>query len=210
MDYGYGKFSRDIQDIRNALVYLDTLAINPRFSQHAKINKALTLVWMGAALENFWKSYLEELCVRVSAASPRSRRKKLAAASIYFFDTLGSLGEGKKIKRWHRVADFFETINVVGTSTYAIPYDGRTIRPEHIYLAWQIFCLKAPHFPSPVHKQDLNSLADQRNDVAHGHSDPVDVGGTMTIGDIRVRLSRLDDIAIHCVLAADEVWPRFS
>jgi hypothetical protein len=207
MDFGYGKFAQDAQSIRNSLVYLDALALSSRFADHVRISKALALVWMAASMETFWKSYLTELCVRVSAASLLRRRKNMAAAAIYYFDTLGSFGEGKKLKRWHRAVDFFDKLPGAVRPPYAIPYDGRTIRPDHLALAWEVFCLKGSPFPSPVHKQDLNAMADQRNDVAHGLIEPAVVGGSMTMGDLRARLSRLDDLAIHCVLAAESIWP---
>ncbi|RYD14767.1 MAG: hypothetical protein EOP90_12540 [Lysobacteraceae bacterium] len=207
MDFGYGKFSQDAQVIRNSLVHLDALALNSRYSEHVKVNKALVLVWMSAAVERFWKAYLTDLSTRVIAANSRKRRKNIASASVYFFDTLGSLGDGKKLNRWRRAAEFFENMTSAASSAQSIPYDGRTVRPEHVEIAWQVFCLDGTQFPSPVHKQDLNSLATQRNDVAHGVIDPSVVGGTFTVGDLRVRLERLDDIAIHCVLAAESKWP---
>ena len=207
MDFGYGKFSQDTQVIRNSLTHLDALALNPRFSEHVRVSKALALVWAAAAVESFWKAYLEGLCSKVMSAPIKQRRKNISAASIFYFDTLGSMGSGKALSRWHRIADFFESMPSSPGSAQSIPYDGRTVRPEHFEVAWKIFCLDGPQFPSPVHKQDLNALASQRNDVAHGTLTPGAVGGTFTIGDLRVRIGRLEDVATHCVLAAQSKWP---
>lgn len=207
MDFGYGKFAQASQSIRNSLVYLDALALNSRFSDHVRTSKALVLVWMASSMEAFWKSYLTDLCVRVSASSVRRRRKNMAAAAIYYFDMLSSFGEVKKLKRWHRAVEFFEGLPNGSIPPYTIPYDGRTIRPDHLLLAWEVFCLNGSPFPSPIHKQDLNALANQRNDLAHGLLEPAVVGGAMTVGDLRGRLSRLEDIVEHCVLAAKSAWP---
>ena len=207
MDFGYGKFSQDTQVIRNSLTHLDALALNSRFSEHVKTTKALALVWAAAAVESFWKEYLKELCSSVMAAPVNKRRKNMSAASVFYFDRLGSMGEGKALNRWHRLAEFFEVIPLSSSLVPSIPYDGRTVRPEHFEIVWKIFRLDGPQFPSPVHKQDLNTLATQRNDVAHGTLSPGVVGGTFTIGDLRVRIGRLEDVVTHCVLAAQAKWP---
>lgn len=207
MDFGYGKLSKDVQAIRNSFVHLDGLALNARYSDHVRVNKALSLVWMSAAIEQFWKSFLAEVCLRVSRASAHKRRKNLASSAIYYFDSLGTMGEGKAIKRWQRAVDLLTAFPSAPPSPFALPYDGKTVRPEHILLAWSVFCLKGPEFPSPIHKQDLNTLAEQRNEIAHGLIAPSHIGGSLTISDLQRRLDRMDDIAIHCILSADAVWP---
>lgn len=207
MPFGYEKFDEELQRIRNSLVHLDVMALDPRFRDYVKSSKALTMVWMCAAVETFWKAYLGELCARVNAASALKRRKNLPIASIFFFDTLASFGEGKRLRRWERAADFFSNFPSGGWPPSVIPYDGRTVRPEHVAVVWRIFGLKGPDFPSPIHKQELNTLADQRNDVAHGLIEPGVIGGTVTVDDLSRRVGRLEDFAIHCILAADNKWP---
>ena len=95
MDFGYGRFASELQSAKNSLVYLDTLAINARYAEHVRISKALSLVWMAAMIETFWKAYLTELCARVSGASTHKKRRNIAASAIYYFDTLGSGGKGR-------------------------------------------------------------------------------------------------------------------
>jgi hypothetical protein len=207
MDFGDGKFAQDAQSIRNSLVFLDVLALDVRYQEHVRASKALYLVWMASAIERFWKSYLTELCSRVACSPLSKRRRHLASAGIFYFDALSSLGEGKKLKRWARVADFFTDLPVIGSSALSIPHDGRTIRPDHFDLVWRIFSLPGNQFPSPIHKQVLNTLADQRNDVAHGLIDIHSVGGTVTVNDLRVLINRLEDIVLNSVICASNKWP---
>jgi len=208
MPFGYSKFAQDAQVIRNSLVLLDALILDDRFREHAKISKAMTLVWMAAVVEEFWKQYLSELCVRVGGASLRKRRKHLASASIYYFDVLGSMGEGKKLKRWGRVVEFFEKISVTGgVVAPTLPYDGRTVGPEHFDLVWKLFQLPGQIFPSPIHRQELNTLATRRNDVAHGNLTPQAVGGAVSVGDLMRIISRIEDIVENSVVCATKQWP---
>lgn len=207
MPFGYGKFAQDAQCIRNTLVHLDVLALNVRYNDHVRVSKALVMVWMAASVETFWKSYLGELCSRVSTAPVAKRRRHLAAAGIFYFDILGSMGDGKKLRRWGRVADFFIDLPNGTVSPTTIPYDGRTVRPDHLEIAWKVFSLSGAQFPSPIHKQVLNTLADRRNDVAHGLVDPQVVGGAVTVGDLRDLMTKLEDIVDNCVIAAGNKWP---
>jgi len=207
MDFGVGKFSRDAQSVRNSLTHLDTLTLSMRYQEHVRASKALSLVWMAAAIERFWKSYLSELCDRVVRSSLSKRRRHIASAGIFYFDTLSSLGEGKKLKRWGRLADFFVDLPRGAPHVVAIPYDGRTVRPDHFDLVWRIFSLPGNQFPSPVHKQVLNTLADRRNDVAHGLVDLQSIGGSVTVGDLRELIEKLEDIVEHSVICAGQQWP---
>lgn len=209
MSFGYAKFARDFQAIRNSLVCLDNLALTHRHQDLVKISKGMSLVWMAASFESFWRSYLTELCHRVTIAPARGRRKQLATASLFFFDTLGTMGTGKKLRRWNRAVSFFEELpqSLTVCAAPTIPYDDRTVRPEHLELAWKLFGLSGNTFPSPIHKQELITLADRRNEVAHGNSMPQDVGGTVANGDLMRLAARLEDVAENCVLCAKHRWP---
>lgn len=207
MLYGYDQFSIDAGAIRKYLVQLDPLAVNVRFSDHTKSSKAFCIVWLGASIEKFWKEYLKDLSAVAISASIYTRRRHLAIVGLHYFDLLGSLGEGKKLRRWERAIDFFDDLksgNAVAANS--LPYDGKTVRPSHIDLAWRLFSLTGSSFPSPIHRQELNTLADRRNDVAHGEDTPGNVGGAVSISDLQCTLSRLEDIVEHCVLAARNKW----
>lgn len=93
------------------------------------------------------------------------------------------------------------------TSIQSLPYDGRTIRPEHLELIWHLFSLDGNAFPSPIHCQELNTLADRRNDVAHGHIIPGDMGVQVAIPDLRKTVERVEELVEHCVLSAMCKWP---
>ena len=207
MEFGHGKFSQDAQSIRANLVLLDGLALSSRYTGLTRSTKALMLVWMTASLEDFWKRYLSELCTRVSVASIGKKRRGYASSSIFIFEKIGTASEGKAIRRWEKVADILDCLR--GSSplpAFALPYDGRTIRPDHLELVWRVFDLPGSPFPSPIHKQELNTLADRRNDVAHGTLVPDAVGGALTVGDVQRILKRVEEVVEHCVVSASLRW----
>ncbi|MEN5418193.1 hypothetical protein ABE543_02725 [Stenotrophomonas sp. TWI169] len=207
MDFGHGKFLQDTQSIRSNLVLLDGLAISARYNSFTKSSKAFALVWMTASIEDFWKRYLNEVCGRVQASSSRKKRKGFSSSSIFIFEKIGTASEGKAVKRWEKVADILDCIR--GNSPlppFSIPYDGKTIRPDHIDLAWRVFDLPGASFVSPIHRQELNTLADRRNDVAHGTLSPEAVGGTISVGDVIRVVGRMEEIVEHCVVSASVRW----
>lgn len=207
MPFGHAKFAQDAQAVKDSLVHLDALALNSRYHEHVKISKALAHVWMSAAMESFWVNFLGELCARVSAAPMLKRRRYAAAMGVFYFDSLISMGDGRKLKRWNKVADFFHALPTKSIPSTAIPYDGRTVRPDHFDLAWKVFSLPGSQFPSPIHKQVLNTLADRRNEIAHGEVDPKFVGGQVSVLDVLNVILKLEDIVENSVICANGRWP---
>lgn len=207
MPFGYGEFSGKTQAIRNYLNYIDSLSLSGVQVENVKSTKGLIFVWAAAAFEQFWRSYLEELGGRYVKASVVSRRRNISAAGIFYFDSLSSFGDAQKLKRWSKLADFFDELSVGGKPVQAHPHDGKTIRPEHVELIWRIFRLNGSCFPTPIHRQELNTLANKRNEVAHGDIAPSVMGGGVSVHDLRKLISRLEDIVEHCVLAASMKWP---
>jgi hypothetical protein len=207
MPFGHGAFAEQSQAIKNYLAHLDSLGLSPPHRDGVKATKGLVLVWAAAVLEQFWKTYINELCHRYVSSPPRVRRRNLTAAGIFYFDSLAGLASAKSLKRWAKLADFFDDLAKQDASpVQAYPHDGRTVRPEHLELIWRIFSLPGDAFPSPIHRQELNTLADRRNDVAHGNVTPADMGGQVSVLDLRRTIARLEDTVEHCVLSATSKW----
>ncbi len=199
-------FANECSAIRKWVNHLDIASFATVAAPHSPIPRAFVLVWTASAFESFWKLYLQELCIAVASAKPQKRRRLIRASSVFFYDRLQSLNEGKKLGRWERTAALFDDAVKVPSATFAIPYDNKTVRPQHIRTAWNIFCLDGPDFPTPIHRQELDVLASRRNDIAHGVETPSKVGGLVTANDLLTTIARLEDVAEHCVLAAGRRW----
>jgi len=61
----------------------------------------------------------------------------------------------------------------------------------------QVFGLGGDPFPGPNHRLALNSLANNRNAVAHGEEKPSTVAGRSSIRDTLMLLDRIEQIVIH-------------
>lgn len=208
MSLGMAKFSQDAESIRRMLVHLDSRVLSSQAEEQVRVTKAFTLVWISSALETYWRTFLAELCTRIQNAPARQKRKALQVAALFYFDVFGSMGQGKKLPRWFKAVEFFDGLPTLqGSVVPSIPYDGRTLNPEHLNLAWKLFALGGNSFPSPIHRQELNTLATRRNDVAHGNISPQVVGGQVSVADLRKTVQRMEDVVEHCVIAANRRWP---
>lgn len=84
-----------------------------------------------------------------------------------------------------------------------MPLDGRTIRGEHFDAIWLVLGLTPPSVPSAFHRIALRDLADGRNEIAHGHKDPVMFGRSKATSDMNRMASRVDEVILHLLVSLD-------
>lgn len=170
------------------------------------VARAGMVVWLSGAFEVFWCRYLDDLCSAVGRMPLRGRRRRLAAQAIYFVDRLQSVGEGGRVglTTWRRTIDVFNDVGDLRAArgSFRVPHDGRTVRPEHLAICWALFGLSSPTFPSAVHRTSLDTLATERNQLAHGEVSPETYGRLRTPSDVLGVAQRLEDLVEHCVLAS--------
>jgi hypothetical protein len=165
--------------------------------------RAWALVWMCAAAESFWAQFVSATCNEFAQASPLVQRRKIKAQSIFFMDQLFSEVTKDLDRRWEKSFTLLQKFVSEDRkkSSVTIPYDGRTVRPLHIQLFWELFEMPGDPFPSIVHKQSLQTLADDRNSVAHGEMQPATLGRQRTKEDVKASLVRLEETTERTYLA---------
>ncbi len=174
------------------------------FSSEMAANvRAWALVWMCAAAEAFWVQFVSATCNEFSRAPPMKQRRKLRAQSIFFMNDFFSTVTSDLDRRWERSFSLIEKFVNSDRSELplSIPYDGKTVRPLHIQLFWELFEIPGEPFPSMVHRQSLQTLADDRNRVAHGEILPLTLGRLRTKADVKASLARLEETT-ECVYTA--------
>jgi hypothetical protein len=159
---------------------------------------------MDAALENFVKSFLDELAHHINAAQIPIDRLKLGVVSVIQAPLFDSLAVASRQLVWDKRAEIL--FDSVGGSVKELtvglhPLDGRTIRAEHLGSIWQIYDLPGTPLPGPVHRLALEDLRKGRNSVAHGNQGPISFGGSHPYPDVVRRVEQVEDIAIHIASA---------
>jgi hypothetical protein len=185
------------------------LAAQPASIEVLAAQRAATYVSLAAAVEVFVREFIDELIAELNAltlAYDRVRPSLLVLAHASDFDALRVLGG---LKMWDRRTLVLEGVSANRTlslSPDVRPLDGRTIRPRHLNTLWKVFGLPGGPLASPAHGLALTELAESRNNLAHGHVDPVTFGRGKVLADVVRAIDRVDDIAVHAALAADDYF----
>lgn len=195
LDASYEEFSAKTAHVRRWLM-LEGEDSSGGFSQENSANvRGWSLVWMSACAEQFWQSFLQASCAEFSLMPPSFHRRRIKAQALYLIDDMFTQTTKDLLPRWQKSFDLLERLTHADrkVSAAATPYDGKTIRPRHLDLIWKLFDLPGDSFPSLVHRQSLETLANDRNDIAHGRRLPATVGRLRTRSDLDDTLSRLED-----------------
>lgn len=159
---------------------------------------------MGAALENFVKSFLDELALHINAAQIPVDKLKLGVVSVVQASLFDSLAAASRQLTWDKRAEILHgsiSNSVAELTTGLHPIDGRTIRAEHLKSIWRIYELPGTPLPGPIHTLALEDLRKGRNAVAHGNDGPISFGGSHPYPDVARRIEHVEDIAIHIASA---------
>ncbi|QQP96728.1 hypothetical protein [Lysobacter enzymogenes] len=165
------------------------------------------IVWMGAAAESFWKPFLHATCKAFAQSSVMAHRRNARAQSIFFLERMFCDVTKELNPRWERSFALIESMVSADRKdmSFSLPYDGKTLRPRHIELFWNLFRIDGSPFPSIIHKQSLETLADDRNTVAHGEQLPNTVGRLRSKRDVMSTLTRLEETLEKTYLATLDV-----
>lgn len=189
-----------LDDLRQFLAYLDAPRDHSRAVQLSRTSRAWAYVAMAATLENFVKSFLDELAIRINAAQMPVDKLKLGIVSVIQAPLFDSLSAASRQMTWEKRAEI-----LVGSVSGSVsdllvglyPMDGRSIRAEHLKSIWQIYGFPGAPLPGPVHALALEDLRKGRNAVAHGNQGPISFGRSHPYPDLVRRVEQVEDIAIH-------------
>jgi hypothetical protein len=194
-------------ELRNA----DPLEISssPERRAQAARAKAAAYVFIAAALERCFKDVLGAIVLELNArAVPllKIRTSLFALLCIGELEFQRTSGKQKHLERHQRAAIMFGQVIAGGACTFNpvhLPLDGRTIRHAHFDAVWAVFGLPPPVLPATNYRLALEDLATGRNDVAHGHVDPVAFGRKKAAHDVSRLVGKVEDVVLHLVSAGD-------
>jgi RiboL-PSP-HEPN len=168
--------------------------------------RAATYVTLAAAVEVFVREFVDDLISDLNALGLTCDRVRPSLLSLVHSPDFDALRALNGLKMWNRrvvVLEAVRTASALQFSTDIRPLDGRTIRPRHLETIWSVFGLPGAPLATPAHGLALTELAEARNNIAHGHVDPITFGRRKALSDVVSAIDRVDDIALHMALAAD-------
>lgn len=157
--------------------------------------KAGTIVWACAILERLFKEYSAELRAAVEAAG--------AGCEPFHWSLSNALRRGS-----FQAASEDSRQGLVARATYANAApcsldawpanfsfdDGKTVDAITFESVWIALQLPGDALASSIEREVLKEFKSKRNEVAHGESDVVSVGRTVTFSDLDRKLGQLAEV----------------
>ncbi len=200
LDRPVGAYSESAHRVRQDLYYCDVNFARRSTRELRAALHAASYVYLAAALERVVTDLVAGLVTEINAAVHSVRDVRLSLVALVVAPQLDSLKEVRGLKMWNQRSAVFQAVDARGPcvlSDAVLPLDGRTIRADHFATIWSVFGFDGPSLPSPTHGLALRTLANNRNDVAHGEETPITVAGRASVQDTLLLLNRVEDVVLH-------------
>lgn len=204
---------RELARIRSEIMHADAAAISrlTPLQERAAASRAAAYVWLAATLERVVRDALQSTLREITSTAPPLRDLRLSLFALVCEGDFESVSSRNRSNTWEtKIALFQKTAEATpaALSEHVLPLDSRTIRAEHFDVIWLVLGISSLSLPSPVHRIALKDLADGRNEVAHGHQDPVSFGRKKVTTDLLRLTKRVDDVITHLLTELDSYLDR--
>lgn len=199
---------KEIARVRLEVAHADSAVMSPLtpIQERAAASRAAAYVWLAATLERIVRDAIQTTLREISVVSPPLRDLRLSLFALLCEGEFDSISTRSRNKSWEAKINVFQrTMESTPTvlSEAILPLDGRTIRAEHFDTIWLVLGLPNDSTPSPIHRIALRDLADGRNEVAHGHKDPVAFGRRKATTDLLKLAMRIEEVITHLLTGLD-------
>ncbi|MBL8280114.1 MAG: hypothetical protein JNL93_25850 [Pelomonas sp.] len=200
--------ARELARIRADIAHADTAAISSAATvrDRGAAVRASAYVWLAALLERIVREALQTTLREISLLAVPFKDLRFSLFSLLCEAEFDSIANRKRSSSWEqKIAMFIRTAETSPAllADNVLPLDGRTIRGEHFDTIWLVLGLDLPSIPSPLHRIALRDMADGRNEVAHGHVDPVMFGRSKATSDVLRITERIDEVILHLLGSLD-------
>lgn len=200
--------SRELTRLCDDVTHADAIAISPKLLARSRsaANRAATYVWLASVLERVVRDALQSTMREISSLAIPTNQIRVSLFALLCDADFAAIAGRNRAASWEVKAKVFARVfgdSPVTMSEDVLPLDGRTIRGEHFDNIWLVLGLSGCSLPSPRHRLALKDLADGRNTVAHGHSDPTSFGRTKATADVLSLIKHVDDVITHFLCELD-------
>lgn len=190
---------------RQALYYCDVDFMRASRRTLRQDLKASVYVLISAAIERFVLELINGVIEEINGRQVKYRELAYSLMAICSGGQFSSLQDVRGLKMWERRVEAIvlaDSGDDAQLSTEHVPLDGRTIRPVHLATIWNVFGFRGAPLPDPRIGLALQTIADNRNKVAHGQEDIGSIAGNLAVNDMLGLLDQVDELAIHVYDAA--------
>ena len=200
--------TRELARIRADIAHADTAVISPSspVQERGAAVRASAYVWLAALLERITRDALQATLREITQLAVPVKDLRFSLFSLLCDAEFASIADRSRNSSWEqKIAVFLRTAEAKPAllAENILPLDGRTIRSEHFDTIWLVLGIGAPSVPSPLHRIALKDLADGRNEIAHGHIDPVTFGRSKATNDMLGIAKRVEEVIVHLLGSLD-------
>lgn len=200
--------TREFSRVRAEIIHADVADLSPLtpMQEKAAASRATAYIWIAATLERVVRDALKAAIREISSGNSSMRDIRLSLFSLICDSEFASIANRNRSAVWVQKVEMFARTEVTSPAVLsedALPLDGKTIRADHFDTIWLVFGLANPSVPTPRHRFALKDLADGRNEVAHGHQDPVSFGRKKATSDLLRLTNQIDEVVSHLLAALD-------
>lgn len=195
--------AEQLDEIRTGLLEAASL---PSKSPVRQLLHATSYVLIEAVLESVTKTTLRSVIQEINAAMVPHYKLRLSLFTLVGEPIFESLATPKKLGHYEKRIDFTEALfntDCCVLSDDVLPLDGRTIRKTHFEVIWRTFGFPGKSLSEPRHQFTLETVADFRNDVAHGEADLNEITGRQSITDTLRFVDEMESVILHLNATAE-------
>ena len=196
------EFAEGMASARQDVRYADVLLLHSSVSirDQASRIKSSVLVYLAASFERFLTALVQRL--NLALTEKRSAHHELVPSllSLALYSKFDSLKIVDGVKSWDKRVDLLRAISsaeLVEFSPSVSIFGAKTPRRKHLLLLWDIYGFKSNVAPSMAHLLALDSVADSRNEIAHGEVSPTRAGRKKTTADLKNLIDKLEELGLH-------------
>jgi len=201
----------DIQDLSAERVvtireYIDFISPNippPPTTTPRYINtcKGLVFVQLYGLIEFTVLKTIEKAIFYINVESLKVSEIRPILLSLALNAHLDSLQQVNK-KKWDKRYELFKYIednkNII-IDTILLPTNGENIQHPQLQSIWNIFCISDPIYNDIRFQSRLKEIATNRINIAHGNVSASDIGASITITDLKNRLSEVSSFCSYFI-----------
>lgn len=195
-------------DIKNNLtskmlevrIWLNNMNDNDDFS---RINKGLYYVYVYGIYEETVRGIIQQTIFALDARSIRINDCIFDLYPLIFskeYDSIYGVGNEHKWERRWNISERFKANDLINIPCEEIPTDGKNIRVKQLQSIIKSFGITSDVLPRPEIGGHIQEMVNNRNYIAHGNKTPKEVGGGVTINDLK---HKLDCIIEECTYLID-------
>lgn len=180
----------------------ETLSAEKTNNDVSSINKGLFFVYIYGIFEDTIREIVVATINEINNNSFKINQCSFGLFPLVFtneYDALHNVGNDKKWERRWDISNKLINNDIVSIPTDTFPTDGKNIRIRQLKSIANSFGVNCNVLPRPEVGGYVQTMVNNRNDIAHGNKLPKEVGRGYTINDIKKTVKIIKEVCEYTI-----------